>query len=568
MLAGVNDKNRRNGVARGDTTCPHDRAWLEHDRKGRLMANPTTFGPHLPVALEQLKPPMEAQMARAAAGTSGLDQPGKAVCTRFDVKMGRGAVTKSGAVAVPTPAVPTRPPVATNLTIPELADDTVTTALDLAADLDKMEVLIKEARAALAKGSRPSAVQARTIFAKGLACVAKQHLLRSGQNVDGAEVATPALTEPALAPAAVEPVATLAWTESEVPPAPAAVEPASQAAPTNQLPPNWIAHATTNENRGDGEVGRVYYHNATTGSTQRALPMHNPRVAATTESANCDDAAMQPPEPATAGNAAAAVSGAAPSGQRKPKASSSTLTNAKRSSDTPTFATHNSSSNHPCSCGGNHMPIRPTIGDKVRLRRVAGRRAVVTGSVVAVKGDVATVQLDANLATALKVRACSEQHANIVYSVSVGRCTETCLRTVKNMSVREIGNTAKEDEQGACNCWRHGSRGQPEPHDRRCKRRWAARVHWLEQSARPAWQWTAGPHRMGMARVTRAADHAHDQLGRPADQAHNQLDRPADRHADHANNQLDRPRHADHTHNRPADPPTMLAVTRMLDESQ
>ena len=449
MLAGVNDKNRRNGVARGETTCPHNRAWLEHDRKRRLVANTDLFGPDLPDALKQLELPTEAQMARAAPAASGLDQPGKAVCTRLDAKMGRGAASRSGAVAVPMPAaVQTRPPVAANLAIQELANDTVQTALDLAADLDNMEVLIKEARVALVQGSRTSAVNARTVFAKGLARVAKQHLQRSGQNVDmlnGAELATPALTEsePVPAPAAVEPVSTPARAESEVTPAPAAIEPASLAAPTNQLPPNWIAYATTNENCGDGDVGGTYYHNATTGTTQWAIPMHPPRVAASAEPAHCDDTAMHQPEHATADSSAAAVSGAAPSVPRKRKASSSAPTNAKRLLKPPTFATHNSSSNHPCSCGRNHMPIRPTIGDKVRLRRVAGWRAVVTGSVVAVKEDVATVQLDCDSATALSVRTYSVQHANIVYSVSDGHCTKTCLRTVKkkNKEPATVGDT-------------------------------------------------------------------------------------------------------------------------------
>ena len=452
MLTGVNDKNRRNGVARGDTTCPHNHVWLEQDRKSLRLANTNIFGNVLPATLQEANLPTETQIARAAPAASGLDQPGKALLTRLDAKMGRGAASKSGAVAVPISAAPTRPPVAANLAIPELADDTVKMALELVADLDNMEVLIREARIALVKGSRTSAVQARTTFAQGLARVTREHLQQSGLDVgvllNSAEVSTPARTEPEPAPASADPdpAVTPARTEPEPALSPAAADPESLAAPAALLPANWIAYATTNENHGGVEVGRVYYHNATTGATQWAVPTHDPLVA---EPADDDDTAMRQPEPGPVDAGAAVLPGAAASesaAARKRKSSSPTLSNAKRSKDrSATFGSHNSSGNHPCTCGRNHMPIRPTVGDNVGLRRVSGWRRGVKGSVMAVMGDTATVQLNCDSAIALRIRTYPVKHANILYSnVSLGRCDDTCLRVTKKKSDvdAKVGDTA------------------------------------------------------------------------------------------------------------------------------
>ena len=49
------------------------------------------------------------------------------------------------------------------------------------------------------------------------------------------------------------------------------------------LPPNWVAYAATNENHGGGEVGQVFYHNATSGKSQWTVPAHDPHATAAAE---------------------------------------------------------------------------------------------------------------------------------------------------------------------------------------------------------------------------------------------------------------------------------------------
>ena len=184
-LLGVNDKNRRNLVSKGAPTPGHNHSWLSARRKFRRMSNEGVFGAAsktMPDELKLFTVPSEKQLKRAAPTASPLDQPGLCVFGRFDGKLGRGKVSKSGVVAAPLPEREVRAPIGVKRA--ELGADQVKLAISMCAELDAVQDAVGDCRAELLQGgtAEAAAAAARCKFGRALADIAYKFL--SSNNID------------------------------------------------------------------------------------------------------------------------------------------------------------------------------------------------------------------------------------------------------------------------------------------------------------------------------------------------------------------------------------------------
>lgn len=180
-LWGVNDKNRRNMKRKGGPTTGHNHVWTSVRRKSRRIDNEEVFGSAdrtMPPCLKWVTVPSEEQLSRAAPSKSPLDQPGLCVWDRFDAKLGRGKVSKSGAVAAPLPKREVRPAIGAGIKREQLDTDSVKLAITMSMELDNVLAAVEACRTELIQGGATdaAAAAAKHRFGKALADVACKYL--------------------------------------------------------------------------------------------------------------------------------------------------------------------------------------------------------------------------------------------------------------------------------------------------------------------------------------------------------------------------------------------------------